>query len=84
MKGVESGVESGLEEGLKESNMAKKILFILQKESLSKSEIAKKLGKDKPGRYLNELIAQMTKNGILELTIPDKPNSRLQKYKISK
>jgi len=60
--------------------MAQTILEMLKSESLSKSGIAAKLGKGRPNRYLNDLMAKMLKSGIVEYTIPDKPNSRLQKY----
>ncbi len=75
----ESGVESGVE-----SKMAQSILAMLKNEPLSKREIAAKLGKSRPSRYLNDLMAQMLKNGLVEYTIPDKPNSRLQKYRLTK
>ena len=74
-----SRVESGVE-----SKMAQTILEILKSESLSKSEIAARLGKSRPNRYLNDLMAQMLKAGVVEYTIPDKPNSRLQKYRLAK
>ncbi len=69
-RGVESGVRS-------------KILDLLKNKDLSKAEIAQGLGKAKPSRYLNDLIRSMLTEGIIEYTIPEKPNSRLQKYRIS-
>ena len=74
-----SGVESGVE-----SKIAQTILEMLKNESLSKSEIATRLGKSRPNRYLNDLMSQMLKTGVVEYTIPDKPNSRLQKYRLTK
>lgn len=73
--GVESGAESGVE-----SEMALKIMEILKAGPLSKSEIAKALGKAKPTRYLNDLMKKLIQHNQVEYTIPDKPNSRLQKY----
>ncbi|KAF1081559.1 MAG: hypothetical protein GQF41_2365 [Candidatus Rifleibacterium amylolyticum] len=60
--------------------MAQTILKMLVNEPLGKSKIAARLGKSRPNRYLNDLMAQMLKTGVVEYTIPDKPNSRLQKY----
>ncbi len=71
-RGVESGVESGVRS---------KILDLLKNKDLSKAEIAQGLGKVKPSRYLNDLIRSMLTEGIIEYTIPEKPNSRLQKYR---
>lgn len=76
--GVESGVESGAE-----SDMAIHIFSVLEGASLSKSEIAKALGKTKPTRYLNDLMARLLHEGYVEYTIPGKPNSRLQKYRLT-
>ena len=77
--GVESGVESG-----GESDMAMRIIALLEKEPLAKSEIAIRLGKAKPSRYLNDLMRKLLQADRVEYTIPDKPNSRLQKYKLAK
>ena len=81
--GAESGVESGAESG-GEPDMSTQIIALLEKESLAKSEIAKRLGKAKPSRYLNDLMRKLLQTGKVAYTIPDKPNSRLQKYKLGK
>jgi ATP-dependent DNA helicase RecG len=60
--------------------MTSQILGFLAGESLSKAEIARKLGKAKPSRYLNDLMAKLILADQVEYTIPDKPNSRLQRY----
>ena len=76
--GAESGVESGVE-----SAMAMKVLHLLAFEALGKQELAKRLGKERPWRYLNELIASLVQEGAIGMTIPDKPNSQLQKYRLT-
>ena len=63
--------------------MAMRIIVLLEKEPLAKSEIAKRLGKAKPSRYLNDLMRKLLQAGRVEYTIPDKPNSRLQTYKMA-
>jgi ATP-dependent DNA helicase RecG len=63
--------------------MAIQILAALNSALLSKSEIAKALGKTKPTRYLNDLMARLLHEGYVEYTIPEKPNSRLQKYRLT-
>ncbi len=46
----------------------------------TKSEVARKLGKAKPSRHLHETMARLVASGALDHTIPEKPNSRLQRY----
>jgi ATP-dependent DNA helicase RecG len=72
--GVESGVESA---------MAARILRFLEKTPRGKREIALNLGKERPSRYLNDLVKRLLEHGWLEYTIPDKPTSRLQKYRLT-
>ncbi len=79
--GLESGLESGVESGV-ESEMAQEILHLLETHPLSKAEIATALGKQKPTRYLNELMKKLLIAGYVAYTIPDKPNSRLQQYRL--
>ena len=66
-----------------ESKMTLQILALLKKAPMVKSEIAKALGKEKPTRYLNDLMKKMITNQQVAYTIPDKPNSRLQKYRLT-
>jgi ATP-dependent DNA helicase RecG len=62
--------------------MDESVLALLREKPLAKSELAKQLGKSRPTRYLNDLMARLLKEECVEYTIPDKPNSRLQKYRI--
>lgn len=80
--GVESGVELGVGSGV-ESGMAHNIFELLAKDKLGKREIALKLGKLKPTRYLNDLMNDMLKSGFVEYTIPEKPSSSRQKYHLT-
>jgi ATP-dependent DNA helicase RecG len=62
--------------------MALQVLALLKERPLSKSEIAMALGKSKPSRYLNDLMKRLLEAKRVAYTIPDKPNSRLQKYRL--
>jgi ATP-dependent DNA helicase RecG len=75
--GAESRAESGAESG------AEKILSLIQDVPLSKSEIASKLELKTVTGSLNRSIKGLLFEGMIEYTIPGKPNSRLQKYRIT-
>ena len=77
-KASSPGVESGVE-----SEMAQQIIELLVAGPLSKTDIAQALGKEKPSRHLNELMKKMLQLGEVTYTIPEKPNSRLQKYRLT-
>ncbi|MBI4765252.1 MAG: ATP-dependent DNA helicase [Deltaproteobacteria bacterium] len=64
--------------------MTRSILVVLGSAILGKKDLALRLGKSKPNRYLNNLVSKMVHEGLIEYTIPDKPNSRLQKYRITR
>jgi len=66
-----------------ESNIAKQIINMLEERTLAKSEIADGLGKGKPTRYLADLMRKLLKENLVEYTVPQKPNSRLQKYRLT-
>ena len=56
---------------------------LLRNSPLGKKGIALALGKQKPGRYLTDIIRHLLKEGLVERTMPEKPNSRLQKYRLT-
>ena len=79
---VELGVELGVESGV-ESAMGLRIMELLQPCPLSKAAIAEAFGKEKPTRYLNELMKKLINRELVAYTIPEKPGSRLQKYRLT-
>jgi predicted HTH transcriptional regulator len=75
--GVESGVASGV------ASLERQIMHSLLQGSLSKSQIAKAIGREKVSGRLHRLILLLLAEEAIEYTIPEKPNSRLQKYRIT-
>ena len=78
---AESGAESGLESGLE--SLADRIVISLGEAALSKAELAKTLGHSSISSKLNLRVNQLLDLGFIERTIPEKPNSRLQKYRLT-
>ncbi len=69
---------------IKAENLRSKIIRVLSSAQLSKSEICTKLGLKRATGQLNREVRCLVDEGIISYTIPEKPNSRLQKYKLNK
>lgn len=82
---IESRQELGQELGQerKEKTIFTFILIHLQQESLSRSELANVLGLKTVSGHLNRTIAKLKEHGLIEFTIPDKPNHPDQKFRIT-
>jgi len=61
-----------------------KILSLLQKGPLSKGEISKKLGHHQISGAVKKALVRLINEEQIIHTIPEKPNSRLQKYKLKR
>jgi ATP-dependent DNA helicase RecG len=79
--GAGSEPESG-PESRPESDLARGVLQALQDGPLGKAEIAKALGHRSISASLNRTIRQLLAAGSIAFTLPEKPNSRLQKYQL--
>ena len=75
--GAESRAES-----LAEGGLAALVLKALAQGPMSKSEIAQGLGRDSVSGALNRTIRQLLDRDEISYTLPETPNSRLQKYRL--
>jgi ATP-dependent DNA helicase RecG len=74
----EAQVKSGLE-----SETAKNVLQLLVKRPLQRAEIAHALGHEQVSGAVNRAVKELLAKQLVEYTIPDKPNSRLQRYRMT-
>jgi ATP-dependent DNA helicase RecG len=58
-------------------------LLLLESKPLSKSELSDRLGHKEISGQLNKVIRLLLAEQTVEPTIPDRPNSRLQKYRLT-
>lgn len=68
---------------LKDETYLKKVLHLIKKQPLSKKEIANELGLKAISGYLKETIKDLHEQKFIAWTVPDKPNSSKQQYKIT-
>lgn len=73
----------GLESRL-ESNLSDRVLAFLLKEESGKANLARLLGHRTVSGELHKQIHRLMDLTYVEMTIPEKPNSRLQKYRLTK
>ncbi len=78
----EIGSKPRLESRL-ESPLAVKLLIILKEGELGKSAMASELGHKTVSGELHKQVKRLQGLDLIEMTIPDKPNSRLQKYRLT-
>jgi len=56
---------------------------LLTDATLGKKALSTALGQRAISGQLNAALRQLLRSGLVELTLPDKPNSRLQQYRLT-
>ena len=64
-----------------ESVLATRILMVLKEYPMGKTQIARKLGHQSVSSGLYKQLKYLLGSHLIELTLPETPNSRLQKYR---
>jgi len=65
-------------------SLEERILALLKEDSLPVSILSKRLGQKRVSGQLKIVLTKLLSDSLVEFTIPDKPNSRLQKYRLTK
>jgi len=61
-----------------------RIIRMIEHKSMGKTQISRALGQKTVSGQLNKVIKILLFDKLIEYTIPNKPNSRLQKYRLAK
>ena len=79
----EHKVEHQVEHQAELTDTQVKVLKTLEHQALSRKEIFTAIGLNGDSRSFKRHIEPLLEAGLLEMTVPDKPNSRLQKYRLT-
>ncbi len=64
-------------------SLDRRVLALLKSQALGKTGISAHLGQKEVSGQLNKVIRALIGQGLVEYTLPSKPNSRLQKYRLT-
>ena len=64
-------------------SLEQRVLSLLRQAPMAKSAISTGLGQNTVSGQLNKMIRSLVNGELIEYTIPEKPNSRLQKYRLT-
>lgn len=75
--------EAPVEAPVELSDTERKMLLLLESKLLGRKELISKLGyTQRTGNFI-KAQKKLLEKGLIEMTIPDKPNSRFQKYRLT-
>lgn len=76
-------LESELGSELESDSLVGRVLAALQETARGKAGISAALGQKQVSGPLHEVVRKLVEERFVEMTLPNKPNSRLQKYRLT-
>jgi predicted HTH transcriptional regulator len=80
---AEAGAQSGARSGAQSRAQLTAILVALQENTLSAAELAEALNLESKTGAFKRTIKELLDRQLIAYTLPDKPNSRLQQYRLT-
>jgi len=81
--GAQNNNHSQAQQESQQESLRNRVLMLLINKELSKSEISRNLSHKKISGQLHPVSKSLLADGEIEYTIPEKPNSRMQKYRLT-
>jgi predicted HTH transcriptional regulator len=78
------GAQSGLSQNqIRVQSQRESCLILLSSADYGRKDLATALGVKSRTGHFGRMLADLVEDGLIELTIPEKPNSRMQKYRLT-
>jgi hypothetical protein len=79
---MSGGISLTFTQASQPESLVQRVLSILRDGPIAKRDISIKLGQQAVSGQLNKIVQDLLQKGVIEQTHPDKPNSRLQEYRL--
>ena len=79
----QAGRQPELQPELQPESLEVKVLNLLTGRQMSKADLSRNLGQKEISGQLNKVVRLLVADRMIEYTLPDKPRSRLQQYRLT-
>ena len=79
----ESGAQPESRPEMQPGSLEAKLLVLLAEGAMAKAALSRSLGQRQVSGQLNKVVRQLVADRMIEYTLPDRPRSRLQQYRLT-